>query len=148
MFTIPTYIAKSDIEGMGVFTAVPVKKGEIIWKFNPDVDQRFTSKEFRNLLGTLSKENADKLKSWVYYENNVWILCGDNAKFCNHSEDNPSSSEQEVDGEMTYCVARRDLDPGDEITCNYKSFDDNDKQVDGELYDKKRKKITNKNRKT
>ena len=116
---------------MGVFTSVFVPKGTKIWEFNESVDQTFDTNELNSMLRYLSKENLDKLNSWIYCENGKWILCGDNAKFFNHDECNPSTFEK---CGVMFTLANRDLNPGDELTCNYKDFDDNDKLVSGELY--------------
>lgn len=132
MLIIPTYIASSKIHGMGVFTNVDVKKDTVVWEFNDAVDQKFSDTEFNRMVGWLSKENADKFRSWTYYENGIWMLCGDNAKFFNHSENDPTTQERHG---IMYTTAKRDLKVGDELTCNYKDFDDNDKLVKGNLYE-------------
>jgi SET domain-containing protein len=39
MLLISTYVAASDIEGVGVFAATPIKKGSLIWQLNTDFDR-------------------------------------------------------------------------------------------------------------
>ena len=116
---------------MGVFTSIFVSKGTKIWEFNDDVDQKFSYDEYFGMLNNLTYDNCNKIKSWTYCEDGIWILCGDNAKFFNHDEINPSTYEK---GGVMFTLANHDLNPGDELTCNYKDFDDNDKLVKGELY--------------
>lgn len=131
MLLIPTYLAPSSIHGIGVFAACDVKAGTPIWEFNEKVDQKFSDGEFLEICEHMCYENEQKIRSWSYFENGVWILCGDNAKFFNHDEDNPSTNEQH--GVMT-TTAKRDLIAGDELTCNYKDFDEIDRKVEGKLY--------------
>ena len=130
MLLIPTYLAKSKIHGTGVYTATPVAKGTPIWVFDPSVDQSYTDSEFNRMVLAMPALQGNQLRSWAYKENGNWILCGDNAKFFNHNEINPTANEKT--GVMS--VANRDLQAGEELTCNYKDFDDNDKLVEGPLY--------------
>ena len=39
MLLIRTYVAKSAIEGVGVFAAEPIRKGASIWRLEPDFDR-------------------------------------------------------------------------------------------------------------
>lgn len=45
----------------------------------------------------------------------------------------------------SYPVAGRDIKDGEELTTNYKDFDEDSKKIKGDLYDKRKQKITNKN---
>jgi hypothetical protein len=47
-----------------------------------------------------------------------WVLCGDNGRFTNHSE-NPSIRAKD----LIYTYATRDINIGDEITEDYYYFD-------------------------
>ena len=68
------------------------------------------------MLNSLTYDNCNKVKSWTYRENNKWVLCGDNAKFFNHSE-TPNCK----DGiGLSYTIADRDIKAGEELTGNYK----------------------------
>lgn len=136
MMTIPTFVALSQIHGMGLFTYVDIHKGDTVWIFDDLVDQKFTEYEFLEMCEYCSYENYKKFHAWAYFEKDVWILCGDNAKFFNHS-DTPNI--KETNGVM-YSVAERDIKRGEELTCNYKDFDEHDKLVKGNLYDQSTKK--------
>jgi SET domain-containing protein len=39
MLLVSTYVAASEIEGVGVFAAAPIRKGTLIWQLNPDFDR-------------------------------------------------------------------------------------------------------------
>ena len=130
--TIPTFVAESKIHGMGVFTAVDIKKDTIVWQFNPMVDQKFSYDEYFGILNSLTYGNCNKIKSLTYRENNRWVLCGDNAKFFNHSE-TPNCK----DGiGLSYTIADRDIKAGEELTANYKDLDEDDRDIKGNLYER------------
>ena len=45
MLVKPTFIQNSGIHGIGLFAATPIKKGEIIWKYVPDLDIGLTTEQ-------------------------------------------------------------------------------------------------------
>jgi len=55
MFKIKTEVKKSGIHGLGVFTLEPIKKGTIIWGFDPLLDKRVSQAEYDSLF-KLDKE--------------------------------------------------------------------------------------------
>ena len=111
MLHIKTYLAKSTIHGIGLFTDENVKEGQLIWKFTLGVDQIF----YKSLLeDTL----YNKIKDYCYVDGSFVILCADNARFMNHFI-NPNTNEKD-DG-STY--ANKDIDRDIELTCDYYSFD-------------------------
>ncbi len=114
MLLVPTYVGRSTIHGFGVFTAVPIAGGTLIWEFTPDVDLRLPPED----LDLLPDALQSKMRSYCYREpSGLYVLCGDNAKFMNHSVD-PS-----CDDSGEYTRAKRALRPGDELTCDYRLFD-------------------------
>ena len=61
----------------------------------------------------------DHIRHYVYLEEGGhYVLCGDNAKFMNHAED-PNCT----DADPQYTVARRAIEAGEELTCDYREFD-------------------------
>ena len=44
MLVVKTYINKSKIHGFGLFAGENIKKGTVIWKFNPVIDRKFNRK--------------------------------------------------------------------------------------------------------
>ncbi len=114
MFLIPTYLGRSAIHGFGVFTATLIPAETVIWEFADGVDMRLTPSELRALSGRVH----DALRSYCYREaTGAYVLCGDNAKFMNHSMD-PTCDDN---GKIT--IVRRALPAGSELTCDYRSFD-------------------------
>lgn len=115
MFHVPTYLKPSSIHGIGVFTPDPIPAGTVVWDFHPDVDWRLTSEE----LGSFPEPFRSQLHRWCYMEEGTgdYVLCGDNAKFMNHS---PAPNCNDT-GRRT--VAARDIEAGEELTCDYRAFD-------------------------
>ena len=116
MFIINTYIAKSDIEGVGVFTAQDVKAGEVISKFEVDFDRLIPTEDYLNapphlksLLDRYAFPHPQK-PDFIVYE-------VDNSRFMNHSE-TPNTDYSDFEAGR----ALRDIRAGEELTCNYNDF--------------------------
>lgn len=116
MFIINTYIAKSDIEGVGVFTAEDLTKGQIISKFEPEFDRLVPTEDYLNapphlkaLLDRYAFPHPGKPELIVYEV--------DNSRFMNHSETPNTDYSDFAAGR-----ALRDIRAGEELTCNYNSF--------------------------
>ncbi len=114
VFLVPTVVRESPIQGFGVFAAAPIPAGTVIWEFTPGVDWRFTPSE----LASVPEPYLTALRRWCYRdEDDTYVLCGDAAKFMNQSDD-PSCDDS---GGVTR--TRRDIEAGDELTCDYRVFD-------------------------
>lgn len=116
MFIINTYIAKSDIEGVGVFAAEDVKAGQVISKFEPEFDRLVPTDEYLNApphLKALLDRYAfphPEMPEFIVYE-------VDNSRFMNHA-DRPNTDYSDFAAGR----ARRDIKAGEELTCNYNDF--------------------------
>ena len=114
MLLIRTYIAESSIPGagMGLFCAEPVKAGTPIWQFMPGLDY-----EVHDLPeNEVARAFVLKYGYMPLDEPRRWVMCVDDARFFNHSDD-PTCIETD-DG----TVARFDLQPGTELTTDYRAF--------------------------
>ena len=126
MFLIPTYVAHSSIHGMGVFTPIPIKKGTRLWEFNPAIDWQFSAKQ----LDQMPEPYQSKLRRFCYLNGEgLYVLCGDNARFMNHAED-PNCD----DSGKHFTIARKDIAPQEELTCDYRVFDSESAAVGDQLY--------------
>jgi len=115
MLLIPTYIARSPIHGIGVFAADDIPAGSRIWAFDAEVDWRLTADEMRSF----PEPYQTRLRSWSYLDDEgLYVLCGDNARFMNHA-DSPNC----LDIEGPYTITARDIAAGEELTCDYRTFD-------------------------
>ena len=113
MFLINTYLDKSKIQGVGVFSKENVKKGDKIKEVRPEFELRFNSTNLPKMPLAL----ANFIQTHAYEEDeNEFCLGIDNEKYLNHS-DNPTVDEEGY--------ALKNIAIGDEITIDYNNFDDN-----------------------
>jgi hypothetical protein len=120
MLLVKTYVSVSDIAGVGLFAGEDLPKGTLVWRENPAIDISF--KSFNSL--HLSTESRKQLEAFTYFDANreVYILCGDNARFMNHSEE-PNCDEFEDDGfGIPVTQANRDIKAGEELTIDYRQI--------------------------
>lgn len=110
----------STIHGIGCYANQDIKKGDIVWKFDPRFDLVISKTEMINLNPAV----LEFLKMYAYGQEEsgkkTYILCGDHARHMNHSED-PNVLETGFDEGIN--VAARDIKSGEEFTCNYHAFD-------------------------
>jgi len=104
-------VKQSPIHGYGVFAAQDVKKGTRMWQYTEGADTRHTAAEIDLM--------PHRFRSWVY-KNRLgdWILCQDGAKFMNHAVQ-PCCDDV---SDPIYTLAARDIQEGEEITCDYTTF--------------------------
>jgi SET domain-containing protein len=114
MLLVRTRLGPSSIHGIGAFAADPIPKGAIIWEFREGFDLRLTEEELQRLAPP-AQEQALK---YSYVESGHYILCADDARFFNHSE-NPNTD----DTSELYTIAARDIAAGEELTSDYRTFD-------------------------
>jgi SET domain-containing protein len=120
MMMVQTELRPSPIHGTGVFLLEPVKKGDVIWRFDARIDRVYTPAE----IASLPDYVQDYLKTYStwHQDTGLFVLCGDNGRFFNHSEA-PSCISMGVSfGEDR---AARDLAAGEELTSDYRTICDN-----------------------
>ncbi|MGE3623171.1 MAG: hypothetical protein AB7H77_04780 [Bdellovibrionales bacterium] len=120
MFVVPTELRPSPIHGIGVFILVPAKKGDLIWRFDSRIDRVVSQTEMESF--PLVLRNFIEVNAPWNRETGFWMLYGDNAKYCNHS-DNPTLLS--VNGPFSDDIAACDLGAGTELTGNYHDCYDN-----------------------
>ena len=114
VFTVPTVLRRSAIHGVGVFAVEFIPARTMIWDFTPEVDWTLTAEE----LASFPQPFQSRLRHYTYLdETGVYVLCGDHARFMNHA-DLPN-----CDDRGSYTVTNRDIEPGEELTCDYRTFD-------------------------
>lgn len=116
MLLVRTFIAKSALEGVGVFAAEAIPAGTRIWRLEPEFDRLIPEAQYhaappvlRDLLDRYAYPSPDRL-GFIVYE-------VDNGRFMNHS-DTPNTDFSEPSGG----TARVDIAPGEELTCDYGEF--------------------------
>lgn len=123
MILIKISLNRSDIHGIGCFTKEFVKKGQLIWKFDDKFDL-VLSKEYVDNLPEGAKDNFLNY-AYISKPTGEYVLCSDDSKFFNHDND-PNVSCVIPEGSKNndlLCFATRDINEGEELTCNYGDFD-------------------------
>lgn len=100
-----------------------IPKGKVIWEYFPLIDITYSETEWREIQFNLSAPSYEKLEQYAYKERGRYIICVDNAQFMNHSEGEFNVTNTE-DLKTMYAV--RDIQPGEEILCNYFEYSDKD----------------------
>ncbi len=102
-----------------LFAAEFIAEATVIWRFDPAIDCRLTRAQIERL-ATACREQIER---YTYREQSsgLYVLCGDDARFFNHSPE-PNCIDIEGDaGGITF--ARSDIQPSEELTCDYAMFD-------------------------
>jgi SET domain-containing protein len=114
MLKVKTFIASSNIHGLGVFAAHDIKRGTLIWE--EGFERIFTEDEVNAMPPDI--QNIIRIRGWKDTFDGLYRLSIDNDQFTNHSDD--SNTMMMPDGTL---VAKRDIVAGEEITNNYYEFD-------------------------
>ena len=119
MMMIETELKPSPIHGLGVFLLRPVRRGQLIWRFDSRIDRVYTEDE----LATLPEHVQRYLRTYSTWhaQTRLFVLCGDNGRFFNHLETPSTISDAISFGEDR---AARDLEAGEELTSDYKTICD------------------------
>lgn len=112
MLLIRTFIKECRTHGIGLFAAAPISEGARMWKFDARIDRLYSALEVATLSGVASM----LMRYGQYTESGDLMLCGDDARFTNHSEV-PSMLNMDL-----FAIAAHDIAVGDEITEDYRTF--------------------------
>ena len=118
MLLVSASVRPSPIHGLGCFTNEHIAKGQLVWQFDARLDRAIPESEAMALPPTA----WEFLQIYGYLEvrdgQTVNTLCGDHAKHMNHS-----GSANLVSVNADTDRATRDIEAGEELTCNYHEFD-------------------------
>jgi len=120
MLLVKTKLDVSPIHGIGLFADEFIREGTVIWKFHDLIDLRFAEERIEQL----TESAREQIRKYSYREKHsgLYVLCGDDARFFNHLE-NPNCFDFYSSEEQDLTVARRDINAGEELTCDYALFD-------------------------
>ncbi len=120
MLLVKTRIALSRIHGIGLFAEEFIPKGTVTWRFLDGFDLRLPE----SILGILSGPSREQVLKYTYVDpvSGLYELCADDARFFNHS-DEPNTASVELPPGEEADVATRDISQGEELTCDYRTFD-------------------------
>jgi SET domain-containing protein len=113
---VPTFVHPSDIAGVGLFARYRIPKGTVVWRYNDDVDWHVPVEAYAQM-DSRRKEFFDTYACQPYGREYLEV-CGDFAMFFNHS-----STPNCDDSDERITVALRDIEAGEEMTCDYRLFE-------------------------
>jgi hypothetical protein len=116
MLLVRTRVDRSAIHGLGLFAAEPLPRGTEVWRFTPGFDLDLDPAR----LDTLPPTFRERLLHYGYNDPRLerYILCCDDARFINHSDDANVLPDFARD-RYGVDVAVRDIAAGEEITTDY-----------------------------
>lgn len=128
MLLVPTYVAPSRIEGVGVFAAEAIPNGTLIWQLDPNLD-RLIRREDIAALPPLFRSFVERYGYPYPHDPDVLIVELDNGRFMNHASQ-PNTRFDDPDAGFTL----RDIAAGEELTCDYAEFDPAYEILPGRLF--------------
>ena len=123
MMMVETELRPSLIHGIGVFLLQPVRKGDLIWRFDARIDRVYSEDE----IAALPEHMQRFLRTYStrHQGTRLWVFCGDNGRHFNHS-DEPSTVSNAIAFGEDHAVA--DLTVSTELTSDYRTICDNVRQ--------------------
>jgi len=116
MLLIETYINISPGRGFGLFAKTNLIVGTKYWVRNEIFDKILLPEEL-NLLAPIA---SDYFTKYGFLERTgCWYLCGDNARFSNHSPVPNTQNHFSTSGLLEYCTISKDINIGEEIFIDY-----------------------------
>ncbi|HTP57248.1 MAG TPA: SET domain-containing protein [Candidatus Paceibacterota bacterium] len=122
MLLVKTQLKPSAVEGFGIFAVDKIAKGTSVWKFDPRFDLVFEPEDVEKM----EPLQRDMMQRYAYLsiDSKKYVYCGDDGRFMNHSSTKNNLDVVQFPGEPeTRGVANRDIESGEEILINYRSFD-------------------------
>lgn len=131
MLTVKASAKPSAVHGIGLFADERISKGTITWRFNPRFDIVFDPKE----VAEMSKDHQELINTYAYLsaESGKYVYSIDDSRFTNHSSIKNNLDSVVIPGEVeSVGMANRDIEIGEEMLINYRTFDVHDKNSDDE----------------
>jgi len=120
MLLVATRLAPSPVHGIGLFADAFIAKGTLVWRFSSGFDLELPL-DFPASLAASARQQFLKY-SYVSPVTGRYILCSDDARFFNHSDD-PNVISTPVAGEQEGVdIAARDINAGEELLYDYRVF--------------------------
>jgi uncharacterized protein len=128
MMLVPTYVAPSRIEGVGLFAADDIPAGCLIWQLDPLLDRLLSKEE----IAALPLEHQAFVERYGYpypHDPEITIVELDNGRFMNHSTA-PNTRFSDPDNGFT----RVAIAAHEELTCDYSEFDPSFQMLPGRIF--------------
>lgn len=118
MLLVRTRLQLSPIEGIGCFALEPLRAGTPVWRFQHGFDRMIDPELAARCDNSWLERYAQECPFTGY-----WVLCADDARFINHSDD-PNVSQHAPLFHPGYTgSALRDVAAGEELTMDYRIGD-------------------------
>jgi len=124
MLLVKTKIGPSTIPngGIGLFADQFIPKGTIVWQFVAGKDKAYTKEEVEQLPEPLRSQVLSLFHSYISKQTGRYICESGDGVYFNHS-DAPNIFTEYRDGvEEDVNIAARDIQPGEELTQDYRAF--------------------------
>lgn len=117
---------QSEIHGVGLFAAEFIAEGTPTWRFTPGIDQAIHP----DVVVRVPDASRVVFLMYAYLDirTGLYVLCADDARFMNHSEEPNIQGDYELDEVFGVDVAARDIEAGEELVCDYRTFDRIDRE--------------------
>ncbi len=118
MLRVRTKIGPSSVHGIGLFADEFIPKGTITWAYDAGYDASFTQED----LDHLPAPAKEAMLFYCYLDKgiNKYILCADHLRHINHAT---ISERENIVSTIREDRAARDIQPGEEMMCDYNKFD-------------------------
>lgn len=118
MMLVRTYVAASPIEGLGVYADEFIPAGKLLWQLHPKFSVTFSLAD----IDAMPAHTREYVQRYAFPHltmgDGYMVLELDNGRYMNHCAE-PNTDFTAF--ERGFSI--RDINPGDEITCNYYEFD-------------------------
>ena len=117
MLLVKTRLGMSKLHGIGLFADEFIAKGTVTQRYSPLFDPSYTQEE----VSGLPEMQRNTILHHAYFDKdlNKLVMPGDDLRYINHNEGDPN-----ILSTPTEDVAARDIQAGEEMTCNYKAFEE------------------------
>jgi uncharacterized protein len=126
MMLVQTEKRGSQIHGLGLFAAAFIPAGTPTWRFTAGIDQAIHP----SIVDRLNSYNLPWFLMYAYWDikSGLYVLCADDARYMNHSDTPTVVGDYALEPVFGVDVAARDIEPGEELTCDYRTFDRIDRE--------------------
>ena len=115
MVLVDTEVRPSTIHGLGLFTVEAIKAGTPVWRHADGCEFHIA----RHVVEKLPEPGRSNVKHFAYLFEDQYVVSGDNTRYINHStEPNVGAG-----GKIDEFVALRDIEAGEELLEDYRTFD-------------------------
>lgn len=123
MLLVKTKIGPSAIHGIGLFADEFIPKGTVLWRFMPGFDLKIPASELKRLFPPAREQFINYSYSYMTAGTRYYVLCFDDARFLNHANSPNTIDIDNPKDEEGIEFAARDIHIGEELTCDYRTFD-------------------------